>query len=49
MQGDLKIVHYWEYCHKCKHKNVKPNEDPCYECLNNPAKVDSHKPIDFEE
>ncbi|NLD50544.1 MAG: hypothetical protein GX660_25665 [Clostridiaceae bacterium] len=44
-----KIVYFWDYCHKCKHKSVKDYDDPCDECLHNPTNEDSHKPINYEE
>lgn len=49
MEGDFKIVHFDEYCMKCEHRKKKEDETPCDECLSNPANVDSHKPVKFEE
>ena len=43
-----KIVHYEEYCHKCKFFNFVDWDDPCSECLNNPGNEDSHKPLYFK-
>ena len=45
----LKLVDYNLYCSKCKHKDNKESEDPCYECLTIPVNEDSHKPRQFEE
>lgn len=45
----LKEVYFGEYCGKCKYENVPDGEDPCNECLANPANVYSHKPVMFEE
>ena len=49
MEGDLKIVYFDEYCLTCKHKDLPESDDPCDECLCNPANIDSHKPIKYEE
>lgn len=50
MQGDeQKIVYFEEYCPKCEHYKKSESEDPCWECLDNPVNVWSHKPIKFEE
>lgn len=44
------LVKYEDYCKKCKNKNVSAYEDPCNECLTEPARTDgSRKPIKFEE
>lgn len=44
-----KIVEFHEYCEKCKYWEKSEEEDPCFECLENPVNVDSHKPVKFEE
>ena len=49
MEGDLKIVEYEKWCPTCKHLNEPEEEEPCYECLTEPANVDSHKPINWEK
>lgn len=50
MQGDeLKIVHFDEYCPKCKHYSKSGSEDPCRECLDNPVNAWSHKPVRFDK
>ena len=49
MEGDFKIVHYDEYCKTCVNKDKKESEDPCYDCLNEPGRVDSHRPARYEE
>ena len=44
-----KFVDY-SYCASCKHKDTKEEDDPCNECLNEPAREDgSRKPIKYEE
>ena len=47
--GTTKIVAYWQYCQKCRHKACKDYDDPCNECLSNPVNEYSHKPVKFEE
>ena len=44
-----KEVYFGDYCKTCKHKKVSEQDDPCYDCLNNPVNEDSHKPIRWEE
>ncbi len=44
-----KEVYYGEYCKKCKYFNKNDDEEPCCDCLSDPARVDSHKPIRFKE
>ena len=40
-----KEVFYDKYCKTCKHGDKKDYENPCNDCLNQPANVDSHKPV----
>ena len=47
--NDYKIVNFNEYCYKCKYYDLDTDEEPCDECLDNPANIDSHKPVKFEE
>ena len=49
MINDYKIVNFNEYCHKCEYFDLVEHEEPCHECLNNPANMDSHKPVNFKE
>ncbi len=44
-----KEVFFIRYCPKCKHKDVPETEDPCNECLTEPANEYSHKPVKFED
>ena len=48
MIGDYKEVFFDVYCKECKHWSKPESVDPCCECLDNPAMVDSHKPMHFE-
>lgn len=47
--NNLKEVYFDKWCHKCEHYGKKESEDPCYECLDEPVNVESHKPVGFEE
>lgn len=44
-----KEVYFDQYCKTCKHKDLKEEEDPCDECLENPVNTYSHKPVNWEE
>lgn len=44
-----KEVCYDKCCKTCKHFNKKEKENPCFECLNNPVNLYSHKPMKYEE
>ena len=47
-ENDMKEVDF-TYCLKCRHWTNSETEDPCNECLSNPANLNSHKPVRFEE
>lgn len=49
MEDSYKEVYFHEYCKKCVHEKLKEDEDPCYDCLNEPMNVYSHKPVKFKE
>ena len=49
MDHNYKEVYFHIYCETCKHKDLKDHEDPCNECLEYGANVDSHKPVKWEE
>lgn len=45
-----KFVDFAQFCPKCKYADSKDTDDPCNECLTNPARTDgSKKPINFKE
>ena len=44
-----KEVYFNQYCKTCKHKDVKDTDEPCNECLSEPIKLYSHKPVKWEE
>ena len=49
MEYNYKEVYFDQYCKTCKHEGLKDNEEPCNECLDNPANLHSHKPVKYEE
>lgn len=49
MEESYKEVYFNQYCKTCVHEKKDENEDPCYDCLNEPVNVYSHKPVMYEE
>ena len=49
MIGDKKEVYFNEYCIKCIYLNDNESNPkcPCFDCLETPAREDSHVPINF--
>ena len=45
----LKEVLFDVWCPRCEHFTKEELESPCYECLDEPANEDSHKPVRFKE
>lgn len=48
MEDTYKEVYFDKYCTYCKHLEKKEDEKPCYECLNEPMNLYSHKPVNWE-
>lgn len=48
MNEDYKEVYFCQYCNTCKYKDKKGDEEPCNECLHDPANVYSHRPVKWE-
>ena len=46
---DTKETYFHIYCPRCKHQSVPEDMYPCHECLNEPYRIDSHKPAYFKE
>ena len=46
---ESKEVYFHQYCKTCKYEKKSEEEDPCYECLDNPVNSYSHKPVNWEE
>ena len=47
MEYEYKEVYFHEYCKTCKYEDVDDIEDPCNECLSEPANLHSHKPVKY--
>ncbi len=47
MEDHMKEVYFNEYCPKCRYADKQEAEDPCYDCLTEPAMQYSHKPAQF--
>lgn len=48
MDETYKEVYFDQYCKTCKYENLNDAEDPCNECLDNFANLNSHKPVNWE-
>lgn len=44
-----KFVNFRLYCPKCKYYDLKQDEEPCNECLENPTNQYSTKPVMYKE
>lgn len=49
MEERYKEVYFSEYCKTCKHNDKGEDEDPCYDCLEEPVNLYSHKPVNWQE
>lgn len=54
MESDIcyKEVYFGDYCNKCQFEKSSEDPDtdsPCVECLETPARLYSHKPLNFKE
>lgn len=52
MENHDKLVEFDKYCPTCKYKDVDesvPKETKCDECLETPARLNSHKPLNYKE
>lgn len=36
-------------CHQCEYEKKLEDQEPCHECLNNPVRHFSHKPLRFKK
>lgn len=44
-----KEADFYKYCKTCKYKDLKEDESPCDDCLEEPVIAYSHKPAYWEE
>ena len=49
MNGMYKEVYFDQYCKTCEHKDLPESEDPCFDCLEEPTNLESHKPVYYKE
>lgn len=53
MENNTKEVRYDEYCASCKYfkdnEKVYEYDGPCNECLNTPVRLNSSRPLKWEE
>lgn len=49
MNEGYKEVYFDQYCKTCQYEKKKESEDPCFDCLNEPANLNSHKPVKYKE
>lgn len=48
MSDNYKEIYFFEYCKTCKHFDKTEEQEPCCQCLEEPARIDSHKPVNWE-
>ena len=49
MEDCYKEVYFNQYCKDCKYAKMSEDGDPCFDCLNEPVNLYSHKPVKYEE
>lgn len=49
MDEVYKEVEFDSYCPKCKHFKKLEEEDPCFDCMNEPLNLYSHRPVKYEK
>ena len=49
MDGMYKEVYFDQYCKTCEYKDLPESEDPCFDCLEEPTNLESHKPVHYKE
>lgn len=47
--GNHKHEVNWEYCKYCKYSKKTEQDDPCWDCLNEPVNDDSRRPLYYQE
>lgn len=48
MNEHYKLVDFEHYCGTCKHRDDPESSDVCNDCLYEPARVETHKPVNYE-
>lgn len=49
MNEDLQFVDFSKYCPKCEYSELDEKFDPCNECLDDGANVQSERPTHYKE
>lgn len=48
MEYIYKEVYFDKYCQTCKYEKLPETDEKCDYCLDHPANVHSHKPVNWE-
>lgn len=48
MEQIEKEVDFYDYCGKCQYSDTDGTEDPCYECLGEPIRDYTRKPLNWK-
>lgn len=49
MINSQKEVRFDIYCRQCKYEKIAESESPCDDCMTEPARCYSRKPVRFEQ
>lgn len=49
MDDSYKEVYFDKFCPKCEHRDLRESDDPCFDCLDEPTNLNSHKPVNYKE
>ena len=49
MEDKYKIIEFDKFCGSCKHRDDPENDDICEECLCEPARYETHIPLNYEK
>lgn len=48
MDENYKIIEFENFCGRCIHRDDPENSDACDECLSEPARYETHVPLNFK-
>lgn len=49
MDDNYREVDFEKYCKTCEHRDLTELDDPCFDCLDEPTNLNSHKPVKYKE
>lgn len=49
MDDNYKEVYFDKYCKTCENRDLTELDDPCFDCLDEPTNLNSHKPVKYKE